>query len=83
MRPNFGHIEDIPPIVLSLGRVHDLDIDIPDRVVAFLNGLVEILDQVVGILAADLGRFFSGHVFHAKGGLDMDFDVFKRSILYV
>lgn len=77
MRPDFGHVEDIPPIFLGLGRIHDLDIDIPYRVVAFLNCFEEILDQKIGILAANRGRFLSGHVLHADRGPDMDLDVFK------
>lgn len=81
MRPDLCHIEDIPSELFCLGRIHHLHIDVPDRMVARLDGLKQVLDEVVRILARNLDRLFSGHVLNAESRLDMDLDIFERTIL--
>ena len=81
VRPDLGHVEDVPPIFFGLGRLHDLHVNVPDRVVAFLNCLEKILDVMVRILSGYLGSFFSGHVLHSDRRLDVEFHIFVGSIL--
>lgn len=50
--PNLRHIEDVPAVALGLLGVHDLEIQRPCRVIALLNGVVEILDVIVGRLTS-------------------------------
>lgn len=81
MRPHLGHIEDIPPVVLSLLRRHDLHVNIPGRIVLPLDGFEKILDEEVGVFTSQADGFFFGQVFDALGGLDVEFDVFEGAIL--
>lgn len=81
MRPDLGHIEDIPLIRLCVLGVHDLHIDVPGRIVAFLDGIEQVLDQAIGVFARNLHGFLSGHVLHAQLRFDVDFDVFEGAIL--
>lgn len=52
MRPDLGHIEDIVLEVLSLLRVHNLSINIPNRIVSLFNCFEEILEKIVLVLAS-------------------------------
>ena len=51
MRPYFGHVEDVPPIVFRLLRRHDLKVHGPRRVVALLDGIEQVRGVVEGILS--------------------------------
>jgi hypothetical protein len=53
LRPNFGHIEDIPAIVLGLFGCHDLYIHCPRRKVSSIDGILEVFSLVIRILARD------------------------------
>jgi len=57
MRPNLGHLKNVHLVLLGLFRAHQLDIDIPDRIVAPLDGLKHVLDHVVRVLSGDPGSF--------------------------
>lgn len=82
MRPDFRHIEDIPPIVFCLLRGHDLHVNVPEGAIALLNSLKEILDQEVRVLSSDLGRLVHGKILDALSSLDMYLHVFEGAVLY-
>lgn len=77
MRPNLGHIEDIPFVFLGLFEAHQLDVDIPNRIVASLDSLKHVLDHIVRILSGDLGSFFAAEILYPLLRFDVDFGVFK------
>lgn len=77
MRPHFGHIEYIPSVILCLRGIHDLHVDFPHGKITTLDGLEEILNQEVGIIACDFVRFLPGHSFHPEGCEDMDLDILE------
>lgn len=81
MRPHLGHIEDIPSVIFSLLRGHNLHVNIPGRIVFPLDGFEEILDQKVGVFSRHADGFFFGEVLDALGGFDVEFDVFEGAIL--
>lgn len=81
MRPDLGYIEDIYFIFLSLFRGHQLDVDIPDRIIAFFDGLKHVLNHIVRVLSGNLGSFFAGEILYSLLRFDVDFGVFKRAIL--
>lgn len=81
MRPDLGHVKDVPLVGFSILGIHDLDINIPDRIVLSLNGLVQILEQEVWVLAGYSGSFLLGEVFDTLLSFEMHFDVFERAIL--
>lgn len=81
MRPNFGHVENVSFISLGILGVHDLDIDIPLGVVAFLNGLEEILDVMVRVLASNLGSGFAIVIANALLRLDVDLDIVEGTVV--
>lgn len=60
MRPDFGHIEDVPLVGFRILGVHNLDVDIPNRIVLAFNGVVQILQEEVWILSSDSGGFLLG-----------------------
>lgn len=59
MWPHFGHVENVPPVLLCLLGLHDLDIDIPDRIISLFDGFEQVLNQKVRVFASD----FSGLLF--------------------
>lgn len=81
VRPDFGHIKDIPSVFFRLFRLHDLDIDVPNGVIAPFDSFKQILNEKVGVLATDFDGFFSGEVANANGGLDVYFDIFEVTVL--
>ena len=80
MRPDFGHVEDVPSISLCLSWIHDLNIDIPHRIIFSLNGLERIPYQVIRIFTCDLGCFLLSENFDSLLSLDVDLDVFECSL---
>lgn len=81
VRPDFGHIEDIPPVILGLGWIHDLNKDIPRRKVLSLDGLKHITNHVVRVLTGNFSCFFPSEVLDTLPGLHVDLDVLERAIL--
>lgn len=79
--PDLGHVEYVPSVCLCLRGLHDLDVNIPYRIVAALNGLKQVLKQVIRVFSIDLDCLFSSQVLRSEGGLDMDLDIFEGSIL--
>lgn len=83
VRPDFGHIKDIPFVFLGLFGAHQLNVDIPSRIVASLDGLKHVLDHVVGILSGDLSSLLAAEILYSLLRFDVDFGVFERAILNV
>jgi hypothetical protein len=81
MWPDFGHVKDIPPIRLSLGRVHDLNKDIPLGIVSSLDSLEHVPDHVIWVFTRNSSSLLCGEVLDALLGLDVNFDVLERAIL--
>lgn len=81
MWPHLGHIEDVPLVALGFRGIHDLNKDIPRRVVSSVNGLKHVPNHVIGVLAGNLCRLFPSEVLHALTRLHMDLYVFERTIL--
>lgn len=81
MRPDLRHIENIPFIALSVLGVHHLKADIPLRIFAPLDGLVEILHEMIWILPGDPDRRLAVVVLNAELGLNVDLDVFEGTVL--
>lgn len=49
MRPDLGHIEDVPAVLLCLFWLHDLEVHGPGRIVAILDCIVHISGMVIWI----------------------------------
>lgn len=81
MRPDLGHIEDIYFVFLGIFRGHQLDIDIPDRIIASFDGLKHVLDHIVRVLSGNLDRFFGGEILYSLLRFEVDFGISKRAIL--
>lgn len=81
MRPDLGHIEDIYFVSLGLFGAHQLDVDIPNRIIASLDGLKHVLDHIVRVLSGNLGSFFAGEILYSLLRFDVDFGIFERAIL--
>lgn len=81
MWPDFGHVKDIPPIRLSLGRIHDLNKDVPLGIVSSLNSLEHVSDHVVWVFTRNSSSLLSGEVLYSLLSLDVNFDVLERAIL--
>lgn len=59
MRPNLCNIEQSATKGLSPLRLHDLNIQLPDRILATGNSIPEILSMVISISTSLLLSFFS------------------------
>lgn len=81
MRPDFGHVEDVPSKVDCLRWVHDLDVNVPLRVVSSFNSLKHILNHVVWILACNFSGLLSGEIFDPLLRFNVNLDVFKGAVL--
>lgn len=75
--PDFGHIKDIPAIVLGLGGIHYLDKNIPRGVVFSLDSLEHISNHVIGILAGNFGCLCLSEILDSLLGLHLDLDIFE------
>lgn len=81
MRPHLGHVKDVPAVRLGVGRVHDLHKDVPLGVVAAVDGGVEVVDEVVWVLAGQPGGRLAVEVGDAQLALDVDLYVFEGAVL--
>ena len=81
MGPHFGHVKYIPSIIFRLRGVHDLDVNFPNGIVTAFDGLEEILNEKIRVVARDFVRFLPGHIFDPQSCEDVDLDVLERSIL--
>lgn len=81
MRPDLGHIEDIYFVFLGLFRGHQLDIDIPDRIIASFDGFKHVLNHIVRVLSGNFCSFFPGEILYSLLRFDVDFGICKRAIL--
>lgn len=81
MRPNLGHIKDVPFVFLGLFGAHELDVDVPRRIVASLDGLKHVLDHIVRVFSGDLGGFLATEVLYSLLCFHMDFGIVERAIL--
>lgn len=76
MRPYLGNVEQSPTKGLSSLRLHDLNIQLPDRVLAPSNSIPEIFSMVISIGTSLLLGFFSrGEAGMASLGTEMEFAV--------
>lgn len=53
MRPDLGHIEDVPPVFLCFLGTHQLHVHFPRWIVASFNSLKHVLDHIVWVLAGE------------------------------
>lgn len=81
MRPNLGHVENVPLVRLRLLGIHNLDKDIPLGVVALLNSLKEVLGVEVRVFARNLGGGLGVEVLDALLGLEVELDVLEAAVL--
>jgi len=81
VRPDFGHIKNIPLVVFSILGIHDLNIDTPNRIVPAFDCVEQILQEKVWILSGHLLSFLAGEVLDTLLGFDMNLNVFERAIL--
>lgn len=83
MRPNLGHVKDVPLVRLRILGLHHLDKDIPLGVVALLDSLKEVLRQEVGILSGNLCGGLGVEVLCAALGLEVELDILEAAVLFV
>lgn len=81
MRPDLGHVKNVPLVGFSILGIHDLDVNVPDGIAFSLNGLVQVLEKEVWILAGYSGGLLLGEVFNSLLSFDVYFYVFERAIL--
>ena len=65
MRPNFGHVENIPAVVLRLLWCHDLKVHGPGRVFASRNGIIQVGGVVAWVFSGDAICFFLREILDA------------------
>lgn len=80
LRPHLGQVEDVPLELLGLLGRQDLDVGGPARVLAALDGLVQVLGVPVGVLAGHLGGLLVGEVLDALVRLQVDLDVDEGAV---
>src|SRR5699024_5251346 len=69
--PGLGQIEWVPAVVLCILERHDLNLDVPDWVVALLDRVVQILTVVVSVLTSHLRCLSIGEGLPALTGLEV------------
>ena len=72
--PGLGQIEWVPAVVLCILERHDLNLDVPDWVVALLDRVVQILTVVVSVLTSHLRCLSIGEGLPALTGLEVVLD---------
>lgn len=81
MRPNLGHVENVPLVCLRILGIHYLDKHIPLGVVALLNSLKEVLSEKIGVFTRNLGGGLGVEVLDALLGLEVELDVLEAAVL--
>jgi len=81
MRPDFGHVKDVPSVCLSFLRIHNLDIKSPGWVITFFYGVVQVIHMVIGVLTSQPDSFFCGQILNACVGFIDPFNVFEGAVL--
>ena len=81
VRPDLGHVKNVPSVRLSFLRIHDLDIKSPGRVVPLLYSVVQVVHVVIGIPASQSDGFLCGKVLDACVWFVVPLDVFEGAIL--
>ena len=54
VRPDLGHVEDVPAVLVAVGLGHDLDLHRPGHALARLQGVEERAGRVVGVRGLEL-----------------------------
>lgn len=62
MRPHFGNIENVEPVLISISNRHDLYVPRPAREVSFSNFTIKIMSGPLRVLLTLLGSLFSSEV---------------------
>lgn len=81
VRPNLGHVEDVPLVRLRILGLHHLHKDIPLGVVALLDSLEQVLGQEVGVFAGHLCGGLGVEVLGAALGLEVELDILEAAVL--
>lgn len=81
MRPNLGHIKDVPAERLGLFRGHDLEVGGPSGKVSRLDGVPEVCGVIVWVLTGKSGGLGVGDSVVALVRLEVDLDVGERPVL--
>jgi len=75
VRPDLGQVEGVEAEALDLVLRHDLDLDIPFRILAALDGVEEIALRVVRVAAGQLAGALGRQVADALRGLEVPLHV--------
>jgi hypothetical protein len=67
MRPHFGHIKDVPAVLLGLFRSHNLNVHVPFRIISLLDGFEKILDMIIGVFSGDTERLLCREILDPQG----------------
>lgn len=81
LRPDLGDIERIVFVGLGLLVRHDLDVHVPRRELALLDGVEQIANGVVGVGAGELVSLFSRQVLDALSGLEVELAVVSFALV--
>jgi hypothetical protein len=60
VRPDLGHVEDIPAEFLGIFGVEDLDFHVPCRIITAGDGVEKILGMPVWVYGREMLSFFVG-----------------------
>lgn len=82
MRPNLGHVKDVPAERLGLFRGHDLEVGSPSGEVSRLDGVPEVCGVVVWVLTGKSSGLGVGDGVVALVRLEVDLDVGERPVLF-
>lgn len=81
--PDFGNIERVKAeyIDVCVRWLHDLDLCVPYNLFSILDGFPEFLLRIIGILARDPDRFWTGELLLSVFGNEMVFDINELALL--
>lgn len=78
--PDLGDIEGVESVVLSILRIHDLDVDRPRRSFTAFDRLEEITSSIVGIFRSKLTSFSGSEVLDTLVGLEVPLDILEVTL---
>lgn len=81
MRPDFRHVEDVPPVFDSIFRRHNLNGHSPAWIFLSLDGFEKVLQYVIWIFPRHLCSFCCSEVLDSLICFDMDLHVVEGAIL--